>query len=117
MKLKDESDYFVASSSQLVIAQCGYGFIPDRNRARVGLIEQAENIKKRAFSAAGWSDNRVNRSRLKLQRDAAQCVHARFIFSEITLDLLTAEANFRIHTLDPRSVATGGSSAARRAGT
>jgi hypothetical protein len=44
-------------------------------------------------------------------------VHARLIFAEVPLDVATTEAKFTTHTLEPRSVATGGSWAARRAGT
>ena len=54
---------------------------------------------------------------LEIEGDAAQCVYARFLFAQIALDRLATKTDAPVHTLDPRSVATGASSAARRAGT
>src|SRR5207245_2149836 len=91
---------------------------PPPERWRLGRrIEQTENVEQRALAASRWADNGVDAAGLEIERDAAQRMHARFLLSEIPLNLVAAETNVSIHTLEPRRVATGGSSAARRAGT
>ena len=86
MELKNESNELVAFPRQLVIAQMRHGFRFDRDRTAIGMIEQAEDIKQRAFAAARWADHRVHGAGLEIQRNAAQCVDARFIFAEIALN-------------------------------
>src|SRR6266513_22877 len=117
MKLEDETDQLVAPLRQIVIAQMLDRLGSDRDRTGVGRIKQTENVEQRALTAARRTNHRVDRSRLQLQRDAAKSVHPRFVFAEIALDSFATQADFGVHTLEPRNVATGGSSAARRAGT
>src|SRR5881227_45482 len=89
----------------------------NRNSPRIRRIEETENIEQRALAAARWADNSVDAAWLEIERDPAQRMDALLLFAQITLDRFATEAKFRIHTLDPRRVTTGGSSAARRAGT
>ena len=81
------------------------------------MIEQAKNVKQRAFAAAGRTDDRVHRSRLESERNAAQSMDAFLLLTEKALDVVATKTDFVRHTLDPRRVATGGSRPARRAGT
>src|SRR4051812_19005960 len=90
----------------------------DRNRTAVRMIEQSENVKKGALTAAGRSNHRMHAAGLELQSDTAQSVHARFVFAEIALDVFAGEKrSAAVHTLEPRKVETGGRLAARCAGT
>jgi hypothetical protein len=43
--------------------------------------------------------------------------HTRFLLAKIALDVATTQSNIPVHRLEPRNVTTGGSWAARRAGT
>ena len=43
--------------------ETSFGF--DRDFAAIGMIEQTEDVKQRALAAAGWTDDRVHRSRLE----------------------------------------------------
>src|SRR6266550_2429249 len=54
---------------------------------------------------------------LENEPDKLAAFMCQLIIAQKALDRFATEANFRIHTLDPRRVTTGGSSAARRAGT
>ena len=117
MKLKNEPDEFIAFLRERIVAQIRDRFRFDRNRTGIGWIEQTENIKQRALAAAGRPDDRMDAARLEIERDAAQRVHALLFFPEIAVDVAATKRNLPVHTLDPRNVTTGGSSAARRAGT
>src|SRR6266566_4729597 len=117
MELKYESDELAAFMCELVIAQMQHWLRFDRHSARIGRIEQTQNIEQRALAAARRADNSVDAARLEIERDATQRVDALLLFAQITLDRFATETDSRIHTLDPRRVTTGGSSAARRAGT
>jgi hypothetical protein len=44
-------------------------------------------------------------------------MHTRLLLAEVTLDAVARETDVVVHTLEPRSVDTGGRCAARRAGT
>ena len=81
----------------------------------IGMIEQAKDIKQRALSAAGGTDDGMNSSWSNVEGYSAQGVHARFIFAEIAFYVAATERKF--HRLEPRNVTTGGRLAARRAGT
>ena len=97
MELEDESEQLVSFSGQGVISEIGDGFIFDRDPPAVRLIEKTENIKERAFPAAGRSDDGMHGPALELQRHAAQRVDTIFIFSEIALDPFATERDFRLH--------------------
>src|SRR6266513_2304553 len=117
MELKDEPDELAAFMRQLIIAQMQHRLRFDGNSPRIGGVEQTENIEQRALAAARWADNSVDAAWLQIERDTAQRMDALLLFAQVTLERFATEANFRIHRLDPRRVTTGGSSAARRAGT
>ena len=65
MELKDESEQLIALSRKNVIRQTRNDFGFDRDFAAIGMIEQTKNVKQRALAAAGWTDDRVHRSRLE----------------------------------------------------
>src|ERR1700737_978971 len=116
MELENEADQFVASAGKFFIAQVRNRGGRDIDRTGVRFVEQAENVKERAFAAAGWTDHSVQTASFDIERNTTKGVHAFFLPPEITFDVAAAERNIVFHKLDPRSVSTGASSAARRAG-
>src|SRR5438552_8585850 len=116
MELKNEADELAPFMREFVIAQLGDWLGFNCYAAGVWQIEQSESVEQRAFAAARRANNRVDTARLDIERNAPERVHALFFFAQITLDRFATKATFRVH-LEPRIVTTGGSSAARRAGT
>src|SRR3954466_1834877 len=57
VKLKDESDEFIATTGQLFVGKMRHRLGIDGNMAAVRMIEQAENVKEGAFAAARWADD------------------------------------------------------------
>src|ERR1700730_15012153 len=117
MELEDETDELIPAPRELLIGQLRSKFGPEQDRAGVGVVEQAKYIYERALAASGRAHDRVSGPRRYVQRDAAERVDARFVFAQIALDSFTTQRSTRDHTLEPRKVTTGGSAAARRAGT
>ena len=97
MELEDEAKQLIPLLRQSVIGEMGNILVLDTDPAAIGLIEQAENVKESAFSAAGRSDDCVDRAALELQRHAAECVDPIFVFTEIALDPFATERDFRVH--------------------
>jgi hypothetical protein len=97
MELEDESEEFIPLSRQRVVHQMGDVFILDAHLPAIGLIEEAKNVEERAFAAAGWAYNGVDRAALELERDAAQGVDAILVLAEISLDPFAAKRDFRFH--------------------
>ena len=97
MKLKNESEEFVPLLRQHVVGQMRNLLRFDRDRAAVGVIEQAKDVEERTLAAAGRTDNRVDGATLELQRYATQRVHARILFAEEAFDIFAAERNFGVH--------------------
>ena len=73
------------------------GFILDRDPSGIRVIEQTENIKQRAFAAAGRTDHGVDRAALELERHPAQRVDPRIFLAEIAFDPFAAQRNFGFH--------------------
>ena len=94
MKLKDEPEALASAPGEDVFRQVRNDFALDHDRPTIRVIEQAEDIKKRAFPAAGRTNDRVNGTGLKIERDAAKGVHARFVFAEVTLEIAAAQCGF-----------------------
>src|SRR5258707_9476727 len=117
MKLKNESDQFVASTRKLFIPQMRNLGRSDLDRAGVRFVQQTENVKKCAFAAPRWPNDGMQTSRFHIERNAAQRVNPFLFLPEITLEIPTTERYIARHKLDPRRVSTGASSAARLAGT
>src|SRR5436853_7773374 len=104
MELKNETNQFVATTRQLSVIQMRNRRRPDLDRAAIRFVEQAENVKKRALAAAGWTDHRVQASGFDIERDAAQCMDPLLLFTEVTLDVAATESNVALHKLEPRKI-------------
>jgi hypothetical protein len=90
-----------------LIWQIGHILGRDYDRAGIRVVEQPKNVEQRAFAAARRSDYCVQAACFNIERNAAQCVNALFLFAEVTLEVAATERNFAVHKLDPRSVSTG----------
>src|SRR5436305_14726430 len=124
MELKNESNELVPFVRQFIIPQMRYRGGVQHYRAGIRRIQQTKDIKQGAFSAPGWAHHGVHRAWLELERNPAQCMHARFVFAEEAFNIVATKADFRRnhgflyrYTLEPRNVDTGASPPARRAGT
>ena len=117
VKLKNEADEFITLAGKLVIPQMRDRLRFEHDRACVGLIEEAENVKECALATSRRPDHGMDASRFKIERDSTKRMHTGFIFAEVALDSRATQAWPRSHALEPRKMATGAKPAARRAGT
>lgn len=97
MELENEPKKLVPFFGQGVIGQLRNSLVVDRDPAAIGLVEQPEDIKQSAFSAAGRADDGVDAAALELERHSPQGMDARIVFAEKTFDPFATERNFGVH--------------------
>lgn len=91
MKLEDETDVLAPGCRPGQIVAVRHRPATDLDPALVRLIEQPEQIQQSAFTAAGWTHDRVDLSAPGLKRHALQHMDTAFALSEVPVQILAAQ--------------------------